>query len=100
MDNQYIGKVETLTGWRSAYLFRDDDEPEQVTLHVWGNDEKPFAVWAKIVVETLAGDEITLIPILLYITDNGGGLIPAPDSAVHDYDPNSYKMKLKLHGDI
>lgn len=98
MDNQYEGKVDTLMGQRQAYLFRDDDEPDEVTIHVWGGDEKPFAVWAKVHYETLAGDCITLSPRVLYHTDAAGGLIPAPEAEAKEAELSAYTVKLNLVG--
>lgn len=99
MEHQYVGKIETVTGWRPAYLFRDEDEPDEVTLHVWGNDEKPFAVWARVLFKDISAQSLTLLPRLLYLSDERGRLVVAPEDAVRDYNPTSYHMKLDLKGD-
>lgn len=100
MENQYVGKVETLMGWCQAYLFRDDDEPSEVTIHVWGSDANTFAVCAQVLYETPAGDCITLVPRNLYHTDEGGGLMRPSAEALKEVDLNAYSVKLELRGEI
>jgi hypothetical protein len=100
MENQYSGKIETLTGWCLAYLFRDDDEPNEVTIHAWGTEDKPFAIWARVLYETPARNRITLLPRVLYHTDENGKLIPASDAESKAFDPNSYSIKLELVEEI
>jgi hypothetical protein len=81
MKNQYVGSVETVEGFQNAYLFLDDDEPNEVTIHVWGSIAKPFAVVATIHIENLAGGTINLVPRLLYDVSDSGALIPASESS-------------------
>jgi len=99
MDNQYFGKVETISGWRHACLFRDDDQPDEVTVHVFGGEDKPFAVKAKVIYDSLAGDSIELMPQILYVADENMVLVPASEEGIKDLDPYSYSVKLTRAGD-
>lgn len=98
MDNQYAGRVETLTGWRQAFLFRDEDRPDEVTIHVWGDDEKPFAILAKIAFDNVSANSIQLIPLLLFDTNESGGLVLAQDARARESNFLSYRVALMLQG--
>lgn len=98
MDNQYSGKVETISGWRPTYLFRDSDRPDEVTIHVWGNEEKPFAVLASIVDRAPAEGTFSLVPQSIFITDDGGAMMIAPEAEILKFDPASYRINLRIDG--
>jgi hypothetical protein len=100
MENQYSGKIDTLMGWCQAYLFRDDDDPNEVTIHVWDGKDKPFAIEAQVLYETSARDHINLLPRVLYHSDNNEKLIPASKAEIEAFDLNAYSIKLELIGDI
>jgi hypothetical protein len=96
MDNQYIGKVETSTGWRNAFLCRDEDRPDEATIHVWGDEEKAFAILVKITYDNVSANSIQLTPILLFDTDAGGGLFIATAERARESNFMAYRMALVL----
>ena len=98
MDNQYAGKVETLTGWRNAFLFRDEDKPDEVTIHVWGDEEKPFAILAKITYDNVNANSIQLTPLLLFDTDDSGALVVAKPERARESNFMGYRVALVLQG--
>lgn len=99
MDNQYFGRVDTISGWRPACLFRDDDRPDEVTVHVFGGDDKPFAVQAKVLYNSFAADSIELVPQVLFLADENLALVPASEDGIKDLDPYSYRVRLVRKGD-
>jgi hypothetical protein len=100
MDNQYYGRVNTPTGWRRANLFRDDDKPEEVTIHIYGGDvELPFAVQAKVEYDSLDVSCIDLIPISLFATSANFSLTVADSEMIDDLKPFSYRMRLNRIGE-
>jgi hypothetical protein len=70
-----------------------------VTIHVWGNEEKPFAVSAKVIYDNAVGTSIQLVPTLLYDTDQGGGLVVAQDKKILESNFASYRMSLIRGGE-
>lgn len=99
MNNQYVGVIETVAGWRQALLSRDDDTPNEVMVHVWEGEDKPFAVLAEIEIDSLVGDSIRLNPKTLYHTDDSGGLQIANASLAREMDIWSYHVTLRRDGE-